>query len=58
MKYTNYYKLLIVSTILFGYGMVESILEQITVLTAICMVMCFFFLMATLAAPDSEKYKK
>lgn len=56
MKYTFHYKILIVCTIILAYASTESILEHMPDLAAVFICITFLFFMATIAAPNNEKY--
>lgn len=56
MKYSLHYKIMIACTIILTYASAESILEHMPTLAAVFICITFFFFMATIAAPDNEKY--
>jgi len=58
MKYSLHYKVMIFVTFVFAGASIEFILEHLVVPSAVFIVCFFVFLMATLAAPDNEKYVK
>jgi len=58
MKYSLHYKIIIACTLVLTGASIEFVLEHLFVPAAVFICITFIFLMAILAAPDSEKYVK
>ncbi len=58
MKYTSYFKWMMIASLLFLGTAVEAYLEKAPTICAVLSVISFIFWFGGIMAPDSEKYTK